>query len=504
MPRNHPKMLKLFAGDTAAEGGFPSTGADWDDVARAFHSATGWRLAEGALCDGLAADTPPKGEATKGVLRDERADSAIEHSKALALAEVIGRIYAERDRARGEARRQSAELATAIPVTVRPDDACDLADRLGAVLRGGARGIGCTAAALYLLDEATSKLSLRVQWGLPERSDRETTRPLAAALADLEALLGHAVVLDNAAAAPQWKCPEPCASAVCVPVLSRATQLGTLWFYCERLRNFDDRETELAEIIAGRIAAELEREVLAEQATRRQSAVAGLADVARWRRDQSRRQPPLLDNWRVAAYVPESDDLEGDFVDWWLTDDGQLDLAVAAPREVGVSAGLFGAALQSAWRTHCCLNTPPQQILQEMESLLWSMFSGDRIASTFLATVREDAVNFAAAGHVLAAIRNGSTVLPLDLDQPPLGEGAAQDLEPQVTRLRAGECLWVVAAGEPSAFSRADARRRMEHILGSRTTGASSLTALARQLAHSLAGSGRGQRSPAVLALLRR
>ena len=69
--------------------------------------------------------------------------------------------------------------------------------RLEAVLRGGTEAVDCQAAALYLLDDATSQLKMRSCWGLPLDRLAAPARPLKGAVADLEALLGHAVVIED-------------------------------------------------------------------------------------------------------------------------------------------------------------------------------------------------------------------------------------------------------------------------------------------------------------------
>ena len=57
---------------------------------------------------------------------------------------------------------REAELATAIPVVIDPAmEGVRLAERLEAVLRGGAEAIGAASAGLYLLDDRTENLKLR-------------------------------------------------------------------------------------------------------------------------------------------------------------------------------------------------------------------------------------------------------------------------------------------------------------------------------------------------------
>jgi GAF domain-containing protein len=184
------------------------------------------------------------------------------------LATALAGNLALLTRTRRALRASEAELAAGVPIYIEPTQAGALADRLEAILRGGARSAGCTAAALYLLDEATSNLKLRASWGLPAERLTDAPRRLATELADLEALLGHAVVLEDTALLASWPVPEACGAAVCLPVAAESSLLGTVWFFAPQPRDFDDRETETLEIIAGRLAVELELAML-------RSAVAG-------------------------------------------------------------------------------------------------------------------------------------------------------------------------------------------------------------------------------------
>ena len=133
---------------------------------------------------------------------------------------------------------------------------------LESVLQAGADSCECQAAALYMLDDATSTLQLRASVGLPVERQSQPPRPLKGAIADLEALLGHSVALERASAFGPWRVPEEFAAALCVPVSSPTIPLGTLWFFSDHPRDFTDRQTNFAEVIAGRLAAELERAIL--------------------------------------------------------------------------------------------------------------------------------------------------------------------------------------------------------------------------------------------------
>ena len=156
-------------------------------------------------------------------------------------------------------RRYEEELASVVPVpTLKPNDR-KFSETLFDILKSGAKILNYSASSLYLLDEASKSLKLRSCWGLPEERLLDPPRKLHDSLADIEAMLGHVVILNEDFLLESWMSPELFPMALCIPVSSPMSILGTLWFYAEERRLIDAKEVALLEIIAGRIAAELER-----------------------------------------------------------------------------------------------------------------------------------------------------------------------------------------------------------------------------------------------------
>ena len=189
---------------------------------------------------------------------------------AIRLADLVAGMTSELADTRRALRSATAELAATAPTVAYPGRGAELGERLEAILRGGAESLECQAAAIYLLDEGTSELRLRAHWGLPQSRLIDPARQLEGSTADLEAMLGSAVVLENDQLFDLWCVPEPdyCA-AVCVPISSPSTVLGTYWLFSSSPREFSDKETNLIEILAGRIAIELEREALLRESRSR-------------------------------------------------------------------------------------------------------------------------------------------------------------------------------------------------------------------------------------------
>lgn len=148
------------------------------------------------------------------------------------------------------------------PETQPAKEEIPLAEQIRKILKNGSRLIVCQAASLYLLDQETTLLNLCACWGLPDDRLTEPPRPLKSARADLEALLGNTVILNEEHLTDYWRVPETFATSLCVPVASDDTILGTLWFFSDSRRRFSPADMTAIEMIAGRLTAELEKRAI--------------------------------------------------------------------------------------------------------------------------------------------------------------------------------------------------------------------------------------------------
>ena len=258
------------------------------ELCRAFQKATGWTLRYGPKSDGILPAGPTwsasvaggssfepgilgleKVEKTVeggGRKTDERknwrsaagndpipnfqspvpafAPAPIERGSAQSLAGSIADLLGELLETRRALWQREAELAAGVPLVPHREEEKHLAAAFGSRVAGGAEAVGGDAIALYLLDEATTELKLRSSWGLPFDRLAAPARPLKGAVADLEAMLGHAVVLDDPNTTRVWNVPEEFPAAVCVPVSTPTTLLGTLWVYQQRKTRFQRPRNE--------------------------------------------------------------------------------------------------------------------------------------------------------------------------------------------------------------------------------------------------------------------
>jgi phosphoserine phosphatase RsbU/P len=363
------------------------------------------------------------------------------------LAGAIADLLTELLQTRHALRQREAELAAGVPVVPHPQEEKHLATRLEAILRAGAESIGCDAAGLYLLDETTTYLKLRCSFGLPHDRLTGPPRPLAGAIADLEALLGHAVVLDDTHMMQTWNVPEDFPSAVCVPISTPTALLGTLWVFCNERRDFNDCETNILELVAGRLASDLEREMLMRAGVDGAKLKKQVAAAERLQRNELPAIAPLLNGWDVAGCTTQAENVGGAFHDWFCLPDGLLAVAAGRAEEQGIAGSLTANAVKTALRSHANYHRLAERILHQVNLTLWTGSAGDQRVTLFHALIET------ASGQVSCASAGSPAVVLLRPEGPraigrcstKLGESPEIEFERLTCALNPGDVLMVVA-----------------------------------------------------------
>jgi len=431
-------------------------------VLKAFERATGWplRYVEAPQPDNASltwsAPVNPGVGATPGHLRLEAVAkpsgdsiSRVSPETAQQLASALASVLAELTASQRALWHREAELATAVPVVQHPREDESLAARLEAVLRGGAEAIGCRAAALYLLDDATTQLKLRSSYALAKGRLADPPRPLAGALADLEAMLGHAVVLNDPALMAHWSPPEDFPAAVCVPVATSTTILGTLWVFADERRDFTERETGLIEIVAGRLASDLEREILLREGHNSAQLRRQVADAERLQKNQLPTISPLLDGWDLAGWTEQAHAVGGDFYDWFTLPDGSVAVAVGDVMHQGVAAALAAGGVKSSLRSHGQYHRDLGSLLTQVNLTLWTGSAGDQFGSLFcgLLETATGRIGYATAGQPAVVVVGPDSRKSLSRTTPSLGESPEVVYRQEHLRLNPGEALLVFTDG---------------------------------------------------------
>ncbi len=428
--KNIPQYLKLHREDTSPVF-VPATDelTSAEILCSAFEHSTGWHLRYeppaglNAWSGSSAAANGAGLVLTPARRRDHETTRRLPRQQVEHLAAALAIVLGELDLTRRALAQREAELAAGVPITKRSDEEQHLLDRLETALASGMQAVGGQGAALYVLDENTSELKLRACVGLPPSRLLDAARPLRGALADLEALLGHAVVIENTADLPHWHCPEDFASAVCVPVSSPSTPLGTLWIFGEKPRDYSSAETNMIEVIAGRIAADLEREMLLSAGEQSKTFERQLDDAVQWQEEHLPSVAPVIDDWQVAGATEASQELASEFFDWSVLNDGRLAVAVGDAHGKSVAAGLSTAVLQGALKAHSNYRHEAKDMLQRVNETLWTSSPGGQFASLGYGLIlpEKGQLEWSSAGRVGAVLVEREGHLMLTGELSPLG-----------------------------------------------------------------------------------
>ena len=436
--------LKLFPTSVPEETSHVEEGLPLiDELCEAFERSTGWGLRyehtdasiEDASGWGTSVGSDPDESLDRLVLDRPTDVPPVNYHQARQLAGAVDRLLDRYQRTREQLWRREAELATSIPTRARPDEPTHLAARLQAVLKGGAQAVGCQAAALYLLDDATSSLKLRAVWGISLERLLEPPRPLPTAIADLEAMTGHAVVLEDASQSTYWNFPEPCGAAVCVPVSTPAIPLGTLWLFSDEARPFDDQQVNLIEITAGRLSADLEREVLMHEVVQRGCEVKQLQDAGHAFQNQMPTQSPLLDGWQISGWRSDANQLGNSFFDWGVLQDDAVACAVGQADGSPAAGALAATTMLATLRSHRQYGQSAKQIMTHVSQSLWTGSAGDRFGSMLYAVLQPESghLQLCSAGCIHAAVLRASGCDLVGSTTAPAGcadsQFAAQDFQ---------------------------------------------------------------------------
>ncbi len=261
----------------------------------------------------------------------------------------------------------------------------------------------------------------------------------------MEALLGHAVVLENTKRMPGWKAPEDFASAVCVPISSPTMLLGTLWVFGDDVREFTDQQVHIIEIVAGKLAADLEREMLLREGLDGAQLKKQWSAAERLQRNQLPTISPLLDNWKISGWAAQGRELGGAFYDWFCLPDGLLAVTLGDAMNQGLEGALSVSAIKAAVRAHGRYHRQCDTTLQQVNLTVWTGSAGDQFAEMFYGLIET------ATGRVCYCTAGDPSVVLLRQDQwksltrssALIGESPESDYEQFSYQLEPGETLIV-------------------------------------------------------------
>ncbi|MDO4583109.1 MAG: SpoIIE family protein phosphatase [Planctomycetia bacterium] len=281
--------------------------------------------------------------------------------------------------------------------------------------------LGMDAVGIYLLDTAGTALKLRAGVGLP--LDRLSVRPrvLEEAMPDLISLqTGEIRVIDEKTRQEGLVPPEDFLSAICLPLVTNRSLMGTVWFFSNHDSVVDEFTSRLAEMAADHISGELERAAFFNR----------YAKSLEYRREVKqaveiqKNQLPLKAAWlekiglfgwvRPTRYVTrgnatpqgffDEEVLSGDFYDWFSLPHGKWLIALGNVGCPGLAGAMMTASVKSALRSHACYEQTASSLLRKVHQTLWQQSAAEGKISLFCGLVDAQkerlAVSYAMAGTI--------------------------------------------------------------------------------------------------------
>lgn len=462
MAKNFPGHLKLHVEETldGRSTQFDNQEFELQKLFSAFAQATGWRICSAtphqklhtaAQEQGTNAAVQPLNKRYRlvadapidGVL-DMVGDATVtSEDTAWALLAQIDALVQSLNSAEQAIKHQEAQLASSVGVNIRADESELLAAKLQETLHRAAAQTASDAAAIYLLDDSTSMLKMRSCWGLSSSSLSKPARDLRGSMADLEALLGNAVLLENVAVAKEWGCPEDFAAALCLPIGSPTMPHGTLWLWSNHIRDFSSDHIESAKAATEKILVDIERSILADEVLKLRSVSRGVESASLIQATRLPDAQPLHTDYEIAGWTFQGQSLGGNFHTWNYGKSGEIIAALGDAELGGTSGALVATTLQTIVET--CWNSKhePKQVLRKANDMLWAAEDGDWRSSLAYLQLNANTGSglYGLSGSIQAFQVNASGYRPLKGTSTFLGQQPDTTFERNTVRLEGGDML---------------------------------------------------------------
>ncbi len=442
-------LLQTFADATGWEVRLNSQSREPNQLARQF----GWAPTELSKRVQLISTIPLDGLLDESDFFEHASSS---EENAWALLESLNALVYRLKESEEAVARQEAELAAGLSVTLNESVTEEtLYQSMEESLERAVIATGSDAAAVYLLDDTTSNLKMRACVGMAKNNLAKPPRSLRGALADLEALLGNAVLLENVAIAPDWNCPEQYAAGLCVPIGSASMPQGTLWLWSDHVRDFSTTDIESAKAAADKILADIERRVLSGEVLRVRAAAQQLDAASLIQSSLLPDSQPLHQDYDVGGFTHHAQSLGSTFHAWTVNADEQIVAAVGAAACSGAAGALVSLRLHTILDMLEGSRRQPCDVMRRANDMIWKLQDADWRSSLAMVTIDpiHGNANIACAGSMQAFLVGQRGYRPLQVSGPLLGLQPDSIFKPLTLQMDPGDILALL----PSSLVAGDA-----------------------------------------------
>jgi serine phosphatase RsbU (regulator of sigma subunit)/anti-sigma regulatory factor (Ser/Thr protein kinase) len=323
----------------------------------------------------------------------------------------------------------------------------DLEDLLNELLERVVDILGVDTSAILLVEDDGRTLAARAAKGLEEEVEQGFRLPIGRGFAGRVAATREPVVipdLDNSSITvvnPLMR-EKRVRSLLGVPLIVEGQVIGVLHVGSLTIRDFNEGDVELLQLVADRVALAIERSRLAVQGQIAQTLQRSLLP----------RTLPLLPGLSMSAhYMPAVHEsaVGGDWYDVIQLGHRRIGLAIGDVAGHGMAAATYMGELRSGMRAFAMEVDSPAQLLAKLAR--FADQQGSRMATVIYAVLNLETwvIEFARAGHPFPLLvrPDGSAIFLQDASGPPLGTGGASAYNEMRFALEAGETLLLYTDG---------------------------------------------------------
>ena len=323
----------------------------------------------------------------------------------------------------------------------------DLDDLLRELLDRITDMLGVDTAAVLLVEEGGRTLAARAAKGLEEEVERGFRLPVGRGFAGRVAFTREPVVIEELGNSPVQPVnplfrEKGIRSLLGVPLLVEGEVIGVLHVGTLTQRDFSERDIELLQLVANRVALSIERSRLMVQGR----------IAATLQRSLLPQKLPRVPGLRMAArYLPAADEsaVGGDWYDVIELNNQSLGFVIGDVAGHGMAAATFMGQLRSAIRAYALDTDGPAEVLTKLAGFSDHMHA--RMATVIYATLNLTTweARIARAGHPYPLLihSDGSTKFLSDAGGPPIGTVGGQRYDEQALALSPGETLLLYTDG---------------------------------------------------------
>ncbi|MDO4569392.1 MAG: GAF domain-containing protein [Planctomycetia bacterium] len=341
------------------------------------------------------------------------------------------------------------------------------------------------AVAIYLFDNSGRRLKMRASAGLPLQSAMSKSRSLGEAQTDMEALhRGVIFVLDESAPPPRPQPPENFRTAICLPLVTDRSQLGTVWFFSNRLRYLPEAMIKQTQLLADHFALDIERESFFRRYgrameyhadLRRAAEIQGLqaqppfvwknrTEFCGWSTSERRVINPFRQNEDGPDATEDDAALQGGFYEWFPLSPNSMGAVLCDVGVPGLPGAVLSAAVRAVLRCQSRSGWSASNVLEKVHDAICDQFKQDAQISLLCCRVSHEnsftSVQFAQMGNFCPCrtLANSATyrrVVPEGslAAQRCLGNQQEFHCFEDVVYLTRGESFFVLNDGQGELFS---------------------------------------------------